>query len=84
METAEYLAKMYGNREENIATQSATGISNTPRDIPLIRPEDIGRLERGETISLIEPCKMPVKGSAPVYPQTRFADGLDANPYFHG
>ncbi len=83
-ETAEHLAKMYGNREELIATQTATGLSNTPHAIPLIRPEDIGRLERGETINLVEPCKMPVKGSAPVYTQTRFNEGLDPNPYFHG
>ena len=83
-ETAEQLAKMYGNREENIATLTATGVSNTPHAIPLIRPEDIGRLEYGETISLIEPCMMPVRGAAPVYPKTRFGKDLDPNPYFHG
>ncbi len=84
METAEQLAKFYGNKEQSVPTQTATGISNTPHALPLIRPEDLNRLPHGETISLIEPCNMPVRGAAPVYPQTRFAEGLDANPYFHG
>ena len=44
----------------------------------------INRLAHGETISIIQPCDMPIKGSAPVYPETRFAEGLDANPYYHG
>lgn len=83
-ETAEQFGKIYGNREESVPTLTATGVSNTPHAIPLIRPEDIGRLRQGEVISSIEPCNMPVKGSAPIYPETRFADGLDANPYFHG
>jgi hypothetical protein len=52
--------------------------------MPLIRPEHIGRLAQGETISLIEPCRVPIKASAPVYAHTRFAEGLDENPYFHG
>lgn len=84
METAEYLAKIYGNKPEYVMTQSARGVSNTPQAIPLIRPEDIGRLPRGETISVIEPCAMPVRGCAPVYVETRYADGLDPNPYHHG
>lgn len=85
METAEQLAKIYGNREETVPTQTPTGgTSNTPQATPLIRPEDINRLAHGETISIIQPCDMPIKGSAPVYPETRFAEGLDANPYYHG
>ncbi len=85
METAEQLAKIYGNEERYIPTQNPQGgVSNTPHAIPLIRPEDLNRLGQGETISLIEPCAMPFKGKAPVYPETRFADNLDPNPYFHG
>jgi type IV secretion system protein VirD4 len=84
METAEQLAKIYGNTEKSIPTQTATGVSNTPHAIPLIRPEDINRLARGKTISIIEPCNMPVEGSAPVYPETDYGRGLDPNPYFHG
>jgi type IV secretion system protein VirD4 len=84
METAEQLAKFYGNAEKSVPTQTATGVSNTPHAIPLIRPEDINRLARGKTISIIEPCDMPIEGSAPVYPATDYAEGLDANPYFHG
>ncbi len=84
-ETAEELAKMYGDREEYIQTQTPDGRgSMTPHAIPLIRPEDIGRLGRGETINLIEPCDMPVLGSAPVYPQTPYGARLDPNPYYRG
>ncbi len=84
METAEQLAKIYGNAEKSIYTQSHSGLSNSPQAIPLIRSEDINRLTRGATISIIEPCDMPIKGSAPVYPQTDYGRGLDPNPYFHG
>jgi len=84
METAEQLAKFYGNKEQIVPTQTATGESDTPHANPLIRPEDINRLGQGEMISMIEPCKMPIKGIAPVYPQTRFNEGLDPNPYYHG
>jgi hypothetical protein len=27
---------------------------------------------------------VPIKASAPVYAHTRFAEGLDENPYFNG
>src|SRR5271165_992095 len=84
METAEQLAKFYGNKEQVVPTQTETSVSDTPHAIPLIRPEDINRLGQGEMISMIEPCKMPIKGIAPVYPQTRFNEGLDPNPYYHG
>ena len=83
-ETQEELSKLYGNREEYIQTETNNGISNTPHAIPLIRPEDISRLGRGETINLIDPCKMPVQGHAPVYPETPWTDGLDPNPYYRG
>ena len=84
METAEQLAKIYGNTEKSVPTQTATGVSNTPHAIPLIRPEDINRLAHGRTISIIEPCNMPIESSAPVYPKTDYGQGLDPNPYFHG
>lgn len=83
-ETQEELSKLYGNREEYIPTETSNGISNTPHAIPLIRPEDISRLGRGETINLIDPCKMPVQGHAPVYPETPWNEGLDPNPYYRG
>lgn len=83
-ETQEELSKLYGNREEYIQTETNNGISNTPHAIPLIRPEDISRLGRGDTINLIDPCKMPVQGHAPVYPETPWTEGLDPNPYYRG
>jgi type IV secretory pathway TraG/TraD family ATPase VirD4 len=84
-ETAELLSKAFGNREEIVSTITAQGgESQSPQAMPLIRPEDISRLPRGETISLIQSCPWPVRGIAPVYTQTPFADGLDPNPYYRG
>jgi type IV secretory pathway TraG/TraD family ATPase VirD4 len=84
MESSELLAKFFGNKEQDVTTESLTGISDTPHAIPLIRPEDINRLRQGEMISQIEPCEMPIKGSAPVYVHTPFNEGLDPNPFYHG
>jgi type IV secretory pathway TraG/TraD family ATPase VirD4 len=84
MESSELLAKFYGNKEQFVTTQTVTGMSDTPQAIPLIRPEDINRLRQGQMISLIEPCQMPIKCDAPVYVHTRFNDGLNPNPFYHG
>jgi type IV secretion system protein VirD4 len=83
-ETQQELSKLFGNIEMIVPTETVNGVSMTPQAIPLIRPEDISRLGRGETISLIEPCTMPVRGVAPVYPETPFRHGLDPNPYYRG
>jgi hypothetical protein len=40
------------------------------------------RIERGQTVNLIEPCKFPVLADVPVYPLTPWAAGLDPNPYY--
>jgi len=84
LETAEHLAKIIGNREELVKTETNNGGSLTPQPTPLIRPEDLMRLGRNMTVNLIEPCPWPVLAHAPVYPQTPFAAGLDPNPYFRG
>jgi type IV secretion system protein VirD4 len=81
-DTAEYLANVYGNQEQNVQTQTHSGGSLTPQAIPLIRKEDLGRIPDGEVINLIKPCPWPIRASSPVYPQTRFKDGLDPNPYY--
>ena len=83
-ETQEVLSKLFGNVEMIVPTETVNGVSMTPHAIPLIRPEDISRLGPGETISRIEPCPWPVRGVAPVYPKTRFNEGLDPNPYYRG
>jgi type IV secretion system protein VirD4 len=82
--TNDELVKLFGNREEYVETQGANGVSIAPQSVPLIRPEDISRLAPGETISVIEPCTMPIKGFAPVYPKTPWAESLDPNPYYRG
>jgi type IV secretion system protein VirD4 len=84
LETAEYLAKIIGNREELVRTETNPGGSLTPTPTPLCRPEDLMRLPRGMTVNIIEPCPWPVLAHCPVYPQTPFAEGLDPNPYYRG
>jgi len=84
-DTAEHLAKIIGNREELVMTETNNGQSMTPQAIPLIRPEDLMRLERGVTANLIEPCPWPVKAVCRVYADMPyFAEGLDPNPYYRG
>jgi len=83
-DTAEYLAAAYGHQEQTVETQTHSGGSLTPQAIPLIRKEDLGRIPDGEVINLIKPCPWPIRASSPVYPLTRFKDGLDRNPYYHG
>jgi type IV secretion system protein VirD4 len=83
-ETAEHLAKAFGNQEMRIQTETKGGGSVKPEAIPLIRAEDISRLEAGKTISLIEPCPWPIKANVPVYTQTHLNEGLDPNPTYFG
>ena len=83
-ETAEHLAKAFGNQEMRVQTETRSGGSLTPQPVPLIRAEDIARLEPRMTISMIEPCPWPVMAHAPIYPNTRLSEGLEPHPYHHG
>jgi type IV secretion system protein VirD4 len=84
-ETQQELSKLFGNEEKSVPTETVNGISTGLQAIPIVRPEDLARLgRRGETINLIEPCTMPIRGVAPVYPETPFNVGLESNPYFRG
>ncbi len=83
-DTADYLVKIYGELEQTVQTQTASGGSLTPQAIPLIRKEDLGRLRDGEVVNLIKPCPWPIQTVAPVYPRTRFNGALDPNPYYQG
>jgi type IV secretory pathway TraG/TraD family ATPase VirD4 len=84
LDTAEHLAKIIGNREEMVMTETNNGQSITPQSVPLIRPEDLMRLPRGMTANLIEPSPWAVLAHCPVYTKTPFAEGLDPNPYYRG
>ncbi len=85
METAEEISKHCGNREERVPTENVNGgESHRPEAIPLVRPEDVKRIEPGQTIAMIEPCPWPVLARTPVYPETPYAAGLDPNPYYRG
>jgi hypothetical protein len=68
---------MIGNKEEKVLTINASGESLTPQATPLVRPEDIMRLDQAETISLIDGCKWPIAARAPVYVELDIAQGLD-------
>jgi len=83
-ETAEQLSKLCGNREERVQTETNSGGTVTPQSIPLARPEDLMRLERGQTVNFIEPCPWPVVARAPVYAQLDFCEDLAPNPYYRG
>jgi type IV secretion system protein VirD4 len=83
-ETADYLSKMYGNKEEKVMTVNASGESLTPTATPICRPEDVMRLGQSEIIALIDGCKWPIAARAPVYVELDIAQGLDRNPYYRG
>jgi type IV secretion system protein VirD4 len=76
-DTAKYFSEMIGNKEEKVLTINASGESLTPQATPLVRPEDIMRLDQAETISLIDGCKWPIAARAPVYVELDIAQGLD-------
>jgi type IV secretion system protein VirD4 len=84
LETAQAIGNIIGNREEMVRTENNSGESRSAQAIPLIRPEDLMRLPRGYTATLIEPCPWPILAHCPVYPQTPFGEGLDPNPYYRG
>jgi type IV secretion system protein VirD4 len=89
-ETAEYFSKLCGHSTEIVTSRSLKPgdpvgtTSEGPQSYPLMRPEDIMRLERGETLNFVEPVRYPFLGYAPPYWETPFADGLDPNPYHPG
>jgi type IV secretion system protein VirD4 len=84
LKTAEHLSKIYGNREEKVQTETNNGGSITPTATPLIRAEDLMRIQRGQTVTIIENCKWPILASAPLYVDTPFGEGLDPNPFYRG
>lgn len=87
-ETAEYLSKLCGYCTEIVTSRSirpgepADSISEGPQGYPLLRPEDLMRLDPGVMLNFVEPVKYPFLAYAPGYWDTAFADGLDANPYY--
>jgi type IV secretion system protein VirD4 len=83
-EGAKHLAEALGEKEVMVQTYSNSGGTTAPQAIPLIRAAEIAQLEANRTITIVEPCPWPVLLSTPVYVRTRFKDGLDNNPYYHG
>ena len=90
-ETAEYLAKLCGDRTArthnaniNLAPDGkfTPGQSWSDQTQPLIRPEDLMRMPKGQMLCMVDPEPMPFFTAAPVYVHTPFAEGLDENPYF--
>lgn len=66
----------------NSGSNSGTSVSTHIFD--LLPPEDVMRIEAGETINFIEPVMMPVKGMAPGYWKILSTGLLDPNPYYRG
>ena len=90
-ETAEYLAKLCGERTSTVQGSSVglgqdgkvtPGQSWSQQTLPLIRPEDLMRMPPGQMLCMTDPEPMPFFTAAPVYAHTPFAEGLDDNPYF--
>lgn len=89
-ETAEFLAKLCGQKTALIQStnqgangnNSSSGVSWSPRGLPLLRPEDLMRIPRGVMLCMVEPEPFPFFTYAPPYPDTPYGAGLDPNPYF--
>ena len=90
-ETAEYLAKLCGERTATVQASNvglgqdgkvSPGQSWSQQTQPLIRPEDLMRMPPGQMLCMVDPEPMPFFTAAPVYANTPFAEGLDDNPYF--
>ena len=81
--TAEHISKAVGNTPIRVTTETGHGENITPHALPMIRPEDIARLEPFKTIAMIEPCPWPIKLNNPIYRDTKFSAGLAPHPYEH-
>ena len=84
-ETPELLVKLFGQRRgiNSDAEPARRHVEHAPRHTAYPRRRH-RRLSRGEAISIIEPCPMPIKAFVPVYADTPFNAGLDPNPYYRG
>jgi type IV secretory pathway TraG/TraD family ATPase VirD4 len=92
--TAVHFAEMLGKREvEMTSSQIGGGLNikqmslsqNTATQIhPLIQPEDLWRLGRAATVSMIDPCPWPVLGHVDGYWNLIDPKEVDPNPYHKG
>jgi type IV secretion system protein VirD4 len=92
--TAAHFADMLGKREVEMTSSNISGgvnikalqvSQNTSTQIhPLIQPEDLWRLGRAATVSMIDPCPWPVLGFADGYWNLIDPAAVDPNPYYKG
>jgi type IV secretion system protein VirD4 len=85
--TAEYLSRLCGQKTEIVESEneradaSGMGRSRGPQGIPLLRPEDLMKIPKGQMLCLAKDVDYPFLTSAPGYWKTVFDRGLDSNPY---
>jgi type IV secretion system protein VirD4 len=87
--TAEYLAKLGGQRTEDVETRhegsdGSGGRNWGPQGFPLLRPEDLMRMPPEQMLCFVEPEPFPFFTVTQPYPRTPFNAGLDPNPYYRG
>jgi type IV secretion system protein VirD4 len=92
--TAVHFAEMLGKREVEMTSSNIGGglnikqlslSQNTATQIhPLIQPEDLWRLGRAATVSMIDPCPWPVLGHVDGYWNLIDPKEVDSNPYHKG
>ena len=86
--TSEYLSRLTGSKTIIVESESEGpsdgGIgrrSRGPQSVPLLRPEEIRAMPRGQMLCFVEPVKQPFMARVPGYWDTPFNVGLDPNPY---
>lgn len=87
METAKYLSDLCGQYGEVVASRNfkpedPTGSSSeSVQSFSLVRPEDLMRLDRAQTLNFVEGIKFPFLAEAPAHFELDHCKGLDRNPY---
>jgi type IV secretion system protein VirD4 len=86
--TAEYVSKLVGKTTELMGTinarpgQAQTDMHESPQGVPLLHPEDLMRLPNNTMLTWREPVPYPFKTRTPGYWNTKWAQGLDPDPYY--
>lgn len=88
--TAEFLAKLGGQKTEIVESESHSESANggsisrslTPQGFPLFRPEELRQMPPRQMLCFVEPEPYPFFTVTPPYSELPFCRGLDPNPYY--
>ena len=85
--TAEYLSKLCGQKTEMVETMNEALTGDRTRGwaqqgFPLFRPEELMGIGGNRALCFVDPVARPFFSRTPLYVETPFNAGLDANPYF--